>query len=510
MTIAYKWQPIQPVDAASEQYDFREMDSLQLQWKNIRDQHDGATAQSHQVFLERLGRSWAIETGIIEGLYTLDRGVTETLIERGITAEFIDRGDTNKDPQDLVVVLRDQEEAIGFVYEYIRDGHPLTNSFIRQLHQVLTRHQDTYSAIDQFGRRFEAHLDKGAFKKLPNNPTRQDGNVHEYCPPEQVDSEVDNLLYFYNELQQARDVYHPLLTGAWLHHAFTQIHPFQDGNGRVVRALLTWHLVKENFLPIVVSRDDRARYIEALEMADAGNLNPFIDLVVQLEKRTILEALGEPESVAQPSPALVSQVVDHIVDRIRLRNEEREAQLRTVNSVAQDLRDGAVEFLTPIAEDIVRRLNDAGMSIKNFMDSNSLGDREHWYGQEIIRTANNAKHWVTPNEARLFLKMTLDRDRAKDDSDIRLPRLVFVVSLHHVGRQLTGIMAATAFARIETFPDEDPGESPSHGTFPFQDLTVNPFTFTWETDTAAIKPAFAKWVEDHLGVALSYWQGFLT
>ena len=79
--------------------------------------------------------------------------------------------------------------------------------------------------------------------------------------------------------------------------------------------MLTWHLVRESFLPVVVTRDDRERYIKALELADGSDLNPFIDLIVQLEKRTVLQALGKPEEEAQQNPALVSQVVDHIVDR---------------------------------------------------------------------------------------------------------------------------------------------------------------------------------------------------
>ena len=35
-------------------------------------------------FMERLKREWAIETGLIERLYTLDRAITQLLIECGI------------------------------------------------------------------------------------------------------------------------------------------------------------------------------------------------------------------------------------------------------------------------------------------------------------------------------------------------------------------------------------------------------------------------------------------
>ena len=505
--IAHKWQPIQPADAEVERYDFSEIDSLQRQWLNIRARQESANPDAYKSFLERLGRSWAIETGIIEGLYTLDRGVTETLIARGIAADYIEPSSTNREPQDLVRVLNDHQESIDFVYQYIRAGHPLTRSFMTQLHQVITKNQSTYLAVNQFGQWFDAILDKGVFKKHPNNPTRPDGSIHEYCPPEQVESELDNLEYFYNELQQDKSVDHPLLTDAWLHHTFTQIHPFQDGNGRVARALLTWHLAKEGFLPVVISRDDRAKYIEALELADGSALNPFIDLTVQLEKRTILQALGEPEPVAQSG--LVDQVVGHIVEQIRLRNREREAQMRSVNLIAGNLRDIAEIYLEEVASGFSKRLNENGMSVRPFIFRGGPGEREHWYREEVIRTANNAKNWANLNESRYFVRLSLDNDLTDSDTS-RHPRLVFVVSLHHVGRELSGIMAATAFALIEHYPDDEGGETQATGTPYFRDCTVNPFTFTWQSDAEAITPGFTRWVEEHLGIALSYWQGFLT
>ena len=498
---SHQWQPIQPADPTSERYDFGEIDSLQRQWRSILELRGNDTFQP---YLERLGRSWAIETGIIEGLYTLDRGVTETLIERGIVADYIERSSTNKEPQDLAAVLKDHLESIDSVYRYIREGRPLTVSFIRQLHQIITRNQDTYPAVDQFGARFDALLDKGGFKKLPNNPTRPDGNIHQYCPPEQVDSEIDNLLYFYNKMQQDARHYHPLLTGAWLHHAFTQIHPFQDGNGRVVRALLTWHLVKENYLPIVVSRDDRADYIEKLELADGGDLNPFVDLMVQLEKRTILQALGEPDAAARPG--VVDQVVDHIVEQLQRRNQERAAQLRSVNEVAGHFRGIAENHLTGIGDNISRRLNEAGMSLRSFPDSGGPDNREHWYQSQIIDTANNAKKWVNLNESRFFVRLSLQND-LRETTATRHPRLVFVISLHHVGRELSGIMEATAFALIEHYAaDEAQSTSASY----FKDCTVSPFTFTWEDDAKAATDRFIQWTEERFGTALSYWQEFLT
>ena len=147
--------------------------------------------------------------------------------------------------------------ALDAIYSQVQSSFSISGSAIRQLHQVIVAHQPTYRAMNQFGQSFDATLHAGAFKTMPNNPTRPDGVVHQHCPPEHVDSELDNLLNWYAEYCARPDGYHPLLLAAWLHHRFVQIHPFQDGNGRVTRALVTWHLVQHDYLPIVVTRDDR-------------------------------------------------------------------------------------------------------------------------------------------------------------------------------------------------------------------------------------------------------------
>ena len=292
--IAYRWTPIEPLNATVSSYNFGEIDSLLFPWVSFLRQQEASNPGPYKAFLERLERRWAIETGIIEGIYSIDEVVTQTLVEKGLIADLIDRGSTNRDPQELVRVLKDHQEAVEFVTESITRKTQLSIHYIRELHQILTRNQPTFTAVDQFGKAFETPLDRGGFKKWPNNPIRPDGTIHEYCPPIQVESELDNLIMWYNEFLEVESSYHPLLIGAWLHHRFTQIHPFQDGNGRVVRALLTWHLFREGYLPVVVSRDDRPAYIDALEAADVANLDAFADFIVRLVRRTIQEALAEP------------------------------------------------------------------------------------------------------------------------------------------------------------------------------------------------------------------------
>ncbi|MFX3622969.1 MAG: ImmA/IrrE family metallo-endopeptidase [Ectobacillus sp.] len=63
-----------------------------------------------------------------------------------------------------------------------------------------------------------------------------------------------------------------------VHHRLTQIHPFEDGNGRVSRALLNWMLKLKNLPPVYVEARMKQQYLTALTEADKGDyslLNKF-------------------------------------------------------------------------------------------------------------------------------------------------------------------------------------------------------------------------------------------
>ena len=499
--ISHKWEPINPLSESGD-YDFSEINSLRSQWLALK----RTRGTVYDVFLKRLTRSWAIETGIIEGLYTLDRGITETLVSRGISAELIDQSETNKNPQELVRMLNDHQDAVNGVYAEILEQRPISRSSIRQIHSTLTKNQPTFQAMNQFGQRFETQLNRGGFKTLPNNPTRPDGTVHEYCPPEHVDSELDNLLTWYNEYQHDTHTYHPLLTAAWLHHRFTQIHPFQDGNGRVVRTLLTWHLVQKDYLPVVVKRDDREQYIEALEYADQGDIMPFVDLLVRLQRQTILDALGGSE-FTEPVGAF-EQVLGHIVEQVEHQNADfanRETEMRTVNNVAEALRDHSVGLMEQRAEQIVSSLARAGRTVSHDVLKGGPEGREHWYRRQVEETANKSGHRANFSESKYFIRLTLTPNRGT-----RLPRLVYVVSLHHTGWQLNGIMAAAAFALIEHYYGNGPEQSEEREPLPPINCTPEPFTFTWESDADSLLPRFIQWAEQSLAIALREWGQYVA
>ena len=495
-----RWSPITPLDSQSIDVDFAEIDGLHRQWWEIKASVEESNPTAYEQFNEELFRSWAIETGIIEGLYELDRGITQTLIQRGFVSEYIERNASNRSPEELLSILRDHRGAIDHINAWIEDSRPLTAWFILSLHQAITKNQSTYRAVNQFGQSVHPELHRGQFKRLPNNPTRPDGIVHEYCPPEQVDSELDNMRVWYESYDNDR---HPLAVAAWLHHRFTQIHPFEDGNGRVVRALLTWHLVRTNFLPIVITRDTRSEYITALEKADGGDLSPFVRLLVKLERETLLNALSV-EHGQIPSVNTIDEVIGFIVDGFQKKRSEQEGRLRSVQQTAVLLREHAGKILQEETGRVSQQLADTiGLQVDTRI---SLGGpeegNEYYYKREVLKTAQDAGHWVNFQEPRYFVRVTMS-----ETSRSRSPVMIFVISLHSVGRHLTGVMAATSFLkrRYPSFQDEHEDDAEEVNDPEFEVCSPDPFLLTVADTSDNLKLRFETWVRQNFSVALRRW-----
>jgi Fic family protein len=286
--VAHSWRPID--DLPDDWRDLADPDLHRLarRWAEV---HEGVDLKGAIFdFNERLKREWAIETGLIERVYTLTRGITEVLIERGLREELIPSSATDLDPGLVFDMLQDHEAAVDGLFDFVERERRLSTSYVRELHSVLLAHQDTASARDVFGRRVEMPLAKGEYKKRPNNPVRPDGRIHEYCPPEQVASEMDRLIEVHLE-HGARGV-PPEVESAWLHHRFVQIHPFQDGNGRVARALATLVMIRAGWFPLVVTDAGRPDYIDALELGDAGDLGPLVRLFSDIQRGAFERAIA--------------------------------------------------------------------------------------------------------------------------------------------------------------------------------------------------------------------------
>ncbi len=260
----FKWKPIErwigpwPTSPLHEVY------------QAFANQFDPAALEAHT---KRVAREWSVETGQIEGAYDIDPAAAALLVEEGFNASQIPEQSNGLSQERVHAILCDTEAVLEF-------DRPLTPHYVRALHQQLMNNIDTRDVhvnnpVTGHIRVEQCPLRKGEYKKEPNNPTRQDSGAHEYCPPFAVDAEMDRLFTLYKEMES--ECAPPELLAAWLHLAFVQIHPFEDGNGRVARALATAVLMKAGLPPLTVIRDMRPRYIGALESADDGDRQPLLE-----------------------------------------------------------------------------------------------------------------------------------------------------------------------------------------------------------------------------------------
>jgi len=182
------------------------------------------------------------------------------------------------------------ESALNYIEEYISEGTDITHQFIRELHQL---------AVSNLER--EGDKTPGAYRTWSVQISQST-----HTPPEhiKVNDLMGELLDFINEPAQGK---YQLLKAAIAHHRFAWIHPFGNGNGRVVRLLTYALLIKYGFNvkegkiinPTAVFCNDRDEYYRMLSIADNGddaNILEWCEYVL----RGILEEVAK-----------VNQLTDH-------------------------------------------------------------------------------------------------------------------------------------------------------------------------------------------------------
>lgn len=493
------WQPITDLPANWQDLVSTEIESLAEAWnetfKTLKD------TSLVELFNERLRREWAIETGIIERVYTIDRGTTQLLIEQGIDASLITHGATNRPVGEVIQIINDQREALDGLFAFVARNESLSLHYIRTLHQVLLRHQEYTEAVDSQGRLALVPLIKGDWKRLPNNPRRPSGTIHEYCPPEHVQTEMEQLLAWHHA--HTKQGLTPEIEAAWLHHRFTQIHPFQDGNGRVARCLATLVLLRAGRFPLVVNRDQWIEYISALEEADAGDLSRLVRLFDQIQKRAYLNALDISEDISRTSKILVD-VIDGIAEKYQQRQQ---AQYDQVLQVANQLQVFAQQLLETFASSIEKRTASLSLPIRVRVGVNN-DSSVFWYQGDIVTVAKKLNYFANLTRPRLWVRL-----RIEDNSTIIATNAEIVVSFHYLGRENRGVMIATAFLNLlhKSYPDNEndslvPPESRSfRETHP---LVTEGFIIT-HADSKRIevkKREFKQWLEQAVTVGLAEWE----
>ena len=392
------------------------LDEILPSWLKKREQLKN-NPKEYYYFLEKIKRQHAIETGVIEKLYDLKEGVTETFIREGFVSSYLQHGDTNISEDKLMKYLKDHLSAIDYIFDLVKNNRNLTKSVIKELHQLVTSHQDSIVAKDQFGNLGEVPLLKGQFKKYENNPLKEDGKKFIYCPPIQVESEMDRLIEIYNKKINSK----PIVLASWFHHAFTQIHPFQDGNGRIARLLTSLILIKNNLFPFTVVRQERKNYLEVLEEADNGNPQPLVNFFCEVQKNYIENILNLKLNV----DSTYEEVKGIFAEKIRkLKSIEQETRYKNINENRIKIFDFCKQIMTNYENDLKTELSD---KINVYTDFAYPTDIKKYYNytHQILEYAIKHNYFFNRGLPRGWFKLSIVLEEER--------RYQLIITVHHFG-----------------------------------------------------------------------------
>jgi Fic family protein len=170
--------------------------------------------------------------------------------------------DNPQQPTDQLREMINIETAMDFIEEYFNPGDELTEYFIRELHSM------TVNSLER-----EGDATPGAYRQRPVQIAQS-----EHLPPDAllVPDYMRELVAFINADDPKK---YDLIKVALAHHRFGWIHPFGNGNGRVVRLLTYALLIKYGFNvkaggrvlnPTAVFCNNRDQYYAMLAEADKG------------------------------------------------------------------------------------------------------------------------------------------------------------------------------------------------------------------------------------------------
>lgn len=164
--------------------------------------------------------------------------------------------------------IENVELAMTYVEENIDEGSRISHHFIRELHHLVVN-----------GLVGEGDKTPGSYRTWAVEIAKS-----QHLPPEhhRVEGYMDELINFINN---SDDIKYDLIKVAIAHHRFAWIHPFGNGNGRVVRLLTYALLIKYGFRvkvgqlinPTAVFCNDRENYYEMLATTDQGGDKAILD-----------------------------------------------------------------------------------------------------------------------------------------------------------------------------------------------------------------------------------------
>lgn len=167
---------------------------------------------------------------------------------------------------DKVRKIINQKNAFLKVLQMAKEKVELDENTLKDLHQILC----------------DGEAEVGGLYRRVNISVK--GSNHTPCSYEKVYDRMAKYFVFMQEGPKG-DLWEYI---SYLHLQLAKIHPFLDGNGRLARLVLNYELMKNGFMPVIITSDERDKYFSALESFKVDkDIKPFMDFLENLEMKSI-------------------------------------------------------------------------------------------------------------------------------------------------------------------------------------------------------------------------------
>lgn len=175
--------------------------------------------------------------------------------------------------------MKAHDAALKLVKEAAFDpNHVLTEKFIKEVNQIILVRPYYKEAITPNGQPTRRLIEPGQYKKYPNSVLLENGEIFDYASPEETPAKMGDLIAWIRKEEESKEL-HPVQLAALVHYRFVRIHPFDDSNGRTSRLLMNYYLLRYGYAPVVIESSDKKNYLAALNRADTGDLEFFINYI---------------------------------------------------------------------------------------------------------------------------------------------------------------------------------------------------------------------------------------
>lgn len=167
--------------------------------------------------------------------------------------------------------VRNYKEVLPLLIQSLEEEKKLDNELIKKFHKLIMK---------------DLIHNNGKFKTIQNLIIGSNiDTTKPFLVPIKLKDLNDNLYFRFENAKNDDDKIKAILEA---HIDFEKIHPFSDGNGRTGRLMIVYSCLEQNITPIIIPKEDKARYINILRNNDVKDFFIFAKEIQEKERERFL------------------------------------------------------------------------------------------------------------------------------------------------------------------------------------------------------------------------------